>query len=82
LGEKLGKGKLYIDGIEFGEIAEIEFNPEPMERDEGRFNFSHSCSGTITLDKEAAKQFRKALRKSIWKYRFEKLISNIKGFFK
>ena len=82
MGEKLEKGKIFIDGIEFGEIAELEFNPDKVKQDEGRFSFNHSASGTITLDKRTSKQLLRAIRKLIWKHRIEILISKIKGVFK
>ena len=82
MGEKLDKGKIYIDGVEFGEITELEFNPEKVKLDEGRFSFNHSMSGTITVDKRTSKHLLKMIRKAMWKYRIEKLISKFKGVFK
>lgn len=75
--ENTGMNKVFIDGVEFKGIQDIEFNLEPTNKEGFNFNYPSSFSGTLIMDRKTSKKVRRKMKRFLFKQKIKNLIPNI-----
>lgn len=76
---KLTKGKLFLNGIEIGEVQSVEFSESPIVENDRTLSLNHEWEGTIIMDKKSAKNLKRFIKRKIRKMKFQRLLDKLKG---
>lgn len=79
MGPNSVKGKLFLNGIEIGEVQSVEFSESPILENERKLSLNHEWEGTITIDKKSSKNLKRFIKRKIRKMKFQRLLDKLKG---
>lgn len=79
MGPNLPKGKLFLNGIEIGEVQPVEFSESPIVENDRTLSLNYEWEGTITIDKKSSKNLKRFIKRKIRKMKFQRLLDKLKG---
>lgn len=79
MGANLPKGKLFLNGIEIGEVQPVEFSESPIVENDRTLSLNYEWEGTIIIDKKSSKNLKRFIKRKIRKMKFQRLLDRLKG---
>lgn len=72
MGPNLPKGKLFLNGIEIGEVRSVEFNESPKLENERKLSLNYGC--TLTISEKSTKNLKRFMRNKIRIIKYSNII--------